>query len=84
MLAKREEIIRRNARNPGVDPQGNLSRQQARGGGMEYAIVLAVSIIASVAYTIISQMLIIKLFTEIELLVEWLEAGGFRRLVKQT
>ena len=86
MLAKRAEIIERNRVNPGrAMPESNKlgPKQGGGGGGMEYAILVAVATIESIAFTILSQMLIEKIYSETELLIDWLKAGGFRDLVEQ-
>jgi hypothetical protein len=86
MLAKRTEIIERNRVNAGRPmPESNKlgPKQGGGGGGMEYAILVVVATIESVAFTILSQMLIEKLYSETELLIDWLEAGGFREAVGQ-
>ena len=82
--AKRAEIIQKNEVNPGrAMPQNNkLGAQQGGGGGMEYALLVAVAVIESVAFTILSQMLTEKIYSETELLIEWLAAGGFREAIE--
>lgn len=82
---KLAEILRKNAENPhrAMPQNNNLGPRQGGGGGMEYAVLVVVATIQAIAYTILTQMLIDKLYSETELLIEWLEAGGFRDLVEQ-
>jgi hypothetical protein len=49
---------------------------------MEYAILVVVATIESIAFTILSQMLIERIYSETELLIDWLAAGGFREAIE--
>lgn len=75
------EIIRRNEAGRWKVPQNNNLAPKQGGGGMEYAVLLVIGTIEAIAYHILSQMLLDKLYAETELLIAWLEAGGLRDLV---
>jgi hypothetical protein len=72
-------------KNPGGSPNALGPPKRGGGGGElgEYVAALAASVLYAVAYHILSNMLLEKLISEIELLVDWLKAGGFRKLVEQ-
>jgi hypothetical protein len=82
--AKMAEIIKANRENPGraMPKNNNLGPNQGGGGGMEYAILVVVATIESIAFTILSQMLIERIYSETELLIDWLAAGGFREAIE--
>jgi len=72
-----DEIAKRNADNP-----NRFSEPQQRGGGIEYAVVLIVGVIAKVAVWAMSAYLLVKLLDEIDELVKWLASGGFARMIE--
>jgi hypothetical protein len=67
-----------------VDKYGNLNRQGGRsGGGMEYTIlVTVVTVMGSIGFALLTDMLIQEYFVEIMSMCDWIAAGGFRDLVE--
>lgn len=79
--AKRyKEIEAANLKDPtrAMPKGGNaLGRPSGGGGGMEYAVTLAVAIVHAVVFHYLSQMLLAKIASESDKAVEWFKAGGF-------
>jgi hypothetical protein len=69
---------------PPVESPNALGAPQRGGGGGEmgeYAATLAAGVLYAIAYHILSQMLVERIETEIEYLIDWLQAGGLRKAV---
>jgi transglutaminase-like putative cysteine protease len=80
-VAKRYDVIKaKNAADPtrAMPKGGNaLGRPSGGGGGMEYAVTLAVAVVHAIVFHYLSQMLLAKISSETDKAVEWFKAGGF-------
>ena len=85
IIQRNEEAIRKSLQNPRrPTPQSNnlAPPKQGSGGGWEYAVLVVVAIAESAAFYYLSPIVTERIYSETELLIDWLEAGGFREAIQ--
>jgi transglutaminase-like putative cysteine protease len=68
----------------GKPPNGMAAPKRGGGGGElgEYVAALGAAVLHAIAYHFLSQILLDRIFAEIDLVVDWLEKGGFGAVVR--